>query len=64
MNYFYEKDFMNTKKKKNKKKKINKNFPLLISKYEFVSFFPCPVSVFIIFTERNYFYDNHYINTK
>ena len=63
MDYFYEKHFLNTKKKtKNKKKQ---NFPLLISKYDFVSFFPCAVSVFIItFTERNYFYDNHYINTK
>ena len=30
MNYFFEKDFMNTK---------NKVFALLISKYEFVSFF-------------------------
>ena len=49
---------------KTKKKKKNQNFPLLISKYDFVTFSPCPVSVFIIFTERIYFSDNHYINSK
>ena len=62
MNYFYEKDFMNTKKKKKKKK--NQNFPLLISKYDFVSFSHALYQLSLYLQKWNYFYDNHYINTE
>ena len=53
MNYFYEKDLMNTKKKKKKKNNNKKqNFPLLISKYDFVCHFSHALYQFSLYLQK------------